>query len=123
MDKEERVVKLSYTALIIVIGAATLDGDYVVYCVCVMLSCVWLLATPWTVARQTPLSMEFSRYSYWSGLPFASPRGFPNPRIELESPTLQADSLPSEPQGKLFTRAEQIHIHWSTDSFPNWDAK
>ena len=30
-------------------------------------------ATPWTVARQAPLSMEFSRQEYWSGLPFPSP--------------------------------------------------
>ena len=32
------------------------------------------LGTPWTVACQAPLSMEFSRQEYWSGLPFASPR-------------------------------------------------
>ena len=30
---------------------------------------VWLFVTPWTVARQTPLSLEFSRQEYWSGLP------------------------------------------------------
>ena len=34
---------------------------------------VWLFATPWTVTRQAPLSMEFSRQEYWSGLPFPSP--------------------------------------------------
>ena len=38
-----------------------------------MLSCIWLFVTPWTVARQTPLSMEVSRQEYWSGLPFPSP--------------------------------------------------
>ena len=32
-----------------------------------LLSCVWLIATPWTVACQAPLSMEFSRPEYWSG--------------------------------------------------------
>ena len=37
------------------------------------LSWVQLLATPWTVARQAPLSMGFSRQEYWSGLPFSSP--------------------------------------------------
>ena len=31
------------------------------------------LANPWTVARQAPLSMEFSRQAYWSGLLFPSP--------------------------------------------------
>ena len=35
-----------------------------------MLSCILLLAIPWTVAHQPPLSMEFSRQEYWSGLPF-----------------------------------------------------
>ena len=38
-------------------------------CVCV-LSCVQLFAAPWTVAHQAPISMEFSRQEYWSGLPF-----------------------------------------------------
>ena len=37
------------------------------------LSCVWLLATPWTAAYQAPPSMGFSRQEYWSGLPWPSP--------------------------------------------------
>ena len=53
--------------------------------------------SPWTVAHQAPQSMEFSRQEYWSGLPFPSPGGYPNPGIEPGSPTLQADTLPSEP--------------------------
>ena len=44
-----------------------------------------------------PLSMEFSRQEYWSGLPYPFPGDLPNPGIEPVSPTLQADSLPSEP--------------------------
>ena len=51
------------------------------------------LATPWTVAHQDPLSMEFSRQEYWSGLPFPSPGDLHNPGIEPGSPALQADSL------------------------------
>ena len=39
------------------------------------LSRVWLLATPWTVAYQSPLSMGFSRQEYWSGVPLPSPAG------------------------------------------------
>ena len=54
------------------------------------------LATQWTVARQAPQSMEFSRQGYWSGLPFLSPGDLPNPGIEPRSPALQADSLPTE---------------------------
>ena len=51
-------------------------------------------------ARQAPLSMRFSRQEYWSGLPFPSPRYFPDPGMETRSPALQADSLPSEPPRK-----------------------
>ena len=56
-------------------------------------------ATPWTVARQTPLFMGFSRQEYWSGLPFPSPLDLPNPGTEPRSPALQADALSSEPPG------------------------
>ena len=54
------------------------------------------LVTPWTVACQAPLSMEFSRQEYWSELPFPSPGDLPDLGIEPESPALQADSLPTE---------------------------
>ena len=56
--------------------------------------------TPWTVARQAPLSKGFSREEYWSGLPFPSSRDLPDPGIEPESPALQADSLPPESPGE-----------------------
>ena len=55
-----------------------------------MLSFVQLSVTPWTVASQAPLSMEFSRQEYWSGLPFPTP-GDPDPGIKptsLASPAL-----------------------------------
>ena len=55
---------------------------------------------PWIVTSQAPLSMEFSRQEYWSALPCLSPGIFPDPGIEPRSPTLHADSLPSEPPGK-----------------------
>ena len=61
-------------------------------------------ATPWTVARQAPLCLEFSRQEYWSGLPFSSPADLPDPGIEPGSPALQAGSLPSEPPGKPKSR-------------------
>ena len=53
-----------------------------------LLSRVQLFATPWTVAHQAPLSMEFSRQEYWSGLPFPSPGDLPDPGIEPRSPAL-----------------------------------
>ena len=64
---------------------------------CSSFSPVWLFATPWTLAPQAPPSMGFSRQEYWSGLPFPSPGDLPNPGIKPKSPTLQADSLLSEP--------------------------
>jgi len=45
--------------------------------------------------------MGFPRQGYWSGLPFSSPGYLPDPGTEYKSPTLQADSLPTEPPGKL----------------------
>ena len=46
---------------------------------------VWLFAAPWSVACQPPLSMEFSRQEYWSGLPFPTPGGLPDPGIKAVS--------------------------------------
>ena len=65
------------------------------------LSRVRFFATPWTVAYQAPPSMEFSRQEYWNGFPFPSPGDLPNLRIKPGSPALLADTLPSEPPGKL----------------------
>ena len=47
-----------------------------------------LFVTPWTVARQAPLSVGFSRQEYWSGLPFPPPGDLPDPGIEPVSPAL-----------------------------------
>ena len=55
-------------------------------CVCQLLSCVRLFATPWTIAHQAPLFMEFSRQGYRSGLPCPSPGVLPHPGIEPGSP-------------------------------------
>ena len=54
-----------------------------------------------SVACQDPLSVEFSRQEYWSGLPFPSPGDLPDPGIEPRSPAVQADSLSSEPPAKV----------------------
>ena len=68
-------------------------------CVCV-LSCfnhVRLAATPWTVSREAPLSMGFSRPEYWSGLPCPLPGDLPNPGIKPMS--LMSSAL----AGRFFT--------------------
>ena len=49
------------------------------------------LATPWTVACQAPLSMGFSRQEYWSGLPFPSAGGLPDPGVSCIAGSFFAD--------------------------------
>ena len=96
---------------------------------------VWLFVTPWTVARQAPLSMGFSRQEYWSGVPCPPPGDLPDPGIKLRSsPTFQADALTSEPPGKpkntgvgslsllqgnfLIQELNRGLLHWQADSLP-----
>ena len=69
---------------------------------CQSLSHVQLFVTPGTVAHEVPLSMGFSRQEYWNGLPFPSSGDLPDPGIEPGSPTLQADTLPSESPDAVF---------------------
>ena len=71
-----------------------------IICCAYVLGCVRFFATPWTIARQAPLSTGLSRQEYWSGLPFRPAADLPNPGIEPRYPTLQVDSLPSKPSGK-----------------------
>ena len=77
------------------------------------LSCVQLFATPWTI-----LSMEFSRPEYWVGWLFPSSGDLPNAGIEPRSPTLQVDSLPTEPQGKLLGTMASSNCLYSFPEIP-----
>ena len=61
--------------------------------------CLTLLWAPWTVDRQAPLSMGFSRQEYWSGLPFPPPGDIPDPGIERVSLVFSALA------GRFFTTA------------------
>ena len=65
-------------------------------CACSVTSVVSDSVTLW----QAPLSLEFSRQEYWSGLPCPPPGGLPHPVIEPVSLALQVDSLPAEQPGK-----------------------
>ena len=56
--------------------------------------------TPWTVTHQTPLSMEFSRQEYWSGLPFPTAGYLPNPEIKPVTPASADDLFTTAPPGK-----------------------
>ena len=85
-------------------------------CVCTLshLSHVRLLATPGTVARQAPPSMDFSRQECWCGLPFPSPGDLPDPGIE--PPHIlhwQAGSLPLAPPvpAERFTLMPSFTFH------------
>ena len=64
------------------------------------LSHVQLFVNPWTIARQAPLSMEYSRQEYWTGLPFPTPGNLPDPGIKPESPALAGRFYAPEPPGK-----------------------
>ena len=80
---------------------------------------VWLSVTPWSVAHQAPLSMEFSRREYWSGLPFHTPGDLPDPGIEsksLASPALAGRFFTTAPPGKPLRspQAQLNFISWST---------
>ena len=64
-------------------------NDNIVYCTKSVLLSRELFVTPWTVAHQAPLSMEFSRQEYWSELPFPSPGNLLDPEIEPGSLALR----------------------------------
>ena len=78
-----------------------------------MISCVLLFVTTWIVAHQVPLSVEFCRQEYWSGLPFSTPGNLPHPGIEPVPPALA---------GGLFTTSvtwgdlssQHKHNHFNT---------
>ena len=68
-------------------------------CVCSVTQSCPTLCDPMDCGHQAPLSMEFSKQEYWSGLPFPSPGDLPNPETKPKPPALQADSLSPEPSG------------------------
>ena len=77
-------------------------------CMLSRFSCAQLFVTLWTVARQAPLSMGFPRQECWIGLLYSLPGDLPDPRIKPGSPTLQVDSLPSEPLERSNSSAIQL---------------
>ena len=93
--------KRATAVLVICIGQFWLDYDAMHACMdAQLLSHVQLFATPWTIAHQAHLSMEFSRQEYWSGLPFPPPGDLPDPGVEPTSPALAGGFFTAEPPGK-----------------------
>ena len=77
-----------------------------------MLSRVQFFVTPWTAACQTPLSMEFSRREYWSGLPFSSAEDLPDPGTEptsLVSPELAGGFFTTSAAWEAPPTRDQFH--------------
>ena len=66
--------------------------------------------TPWTVASQAPLSMEFSRQEYWSTLPFPTPGDLPSPGIAPRS------TASLELVGRFFTASATWEAHYKLQS-------
>ena len=85
---------------------------------CVSCTVVSYSANAWTGAHQT-LSMGFSRKEYWSGLTFPSPGDLPHPGTESRSPTLQADSVTSEPPGKPVGGVRAYFFHHPRGPLPS----
>ena len=73
-----------------------------------VLSRVGPFATPWTVPRQAPLSMGFSRQEYWSGLPCTPAGDLPDPGIEPVPPVLAGGFFTNEPSEKPIPVCHQI---------------
>ena len=84
--------------------------------------CVWLFWIPWIVAHQAPLSMEFSRQEYCSGLPVLPPGDLSNPGVEPTSPALASRSFTAEPPGKPTLQYNNISLFkWiHSVSFEKW---
>ena len=72
-------------------------------------------ATPWTVACQALLSMDFPRQEYWSALPFPSPEDLSDPGIELTSPALEADFFTAEPPGTWRLHGSKVEMRGSLE--------
>ena len=69
------------------------------------------LVTPWIVACQAPLSMEFPRQEYWSGLPFPSPGDLLDPEIKPKTPALTGGFFTTESPGKPW---HSVHMNEKT---------
>ena len=77
-----------------------------------MHSCARLFATPWTVASQAPLYMEFSKQKYWSALPFPPPGHLPNLGIKPMSPALAGRFFTTESPGLTKSKLTFLVFPW-----------
>ena len=97
-------------------------------CVCVHarsqpFSCVWLSVTPWTVARQAPLSMGFSRQEHWRGLPFPPPGDLSDPGIKLSSVSRIGRWIPYHWEVFTSIYIYEICLQWGRPRSDPWARK
>ena len=91
--------------------------DLYMHIYCAVPCCAHLyltLATPWTVAHHTPLSMEFPRQEYWSGLPFPSSGDLPDPGTKLASSALVGSFFTTEPPGQITLGCFKLLCLWNS---------
>ena len=92
-------------------------------CMLSRFSCVRVFATLWTIACQGPLSMEFSRQEYWSGLPCPPPGDLPDPgiwHVSLMSPALSGGffttsatwEVQQQDDMSIVGKVDKIKINW-----------
>ena len=90
-------------------------------CVLCRFSHVWLFATPWTVARQAPLSMGFSRQEYWSGSPDPPPGDLPDSGVKstsLMSPAVAGRFFTTSATWEAWRVPYLVPIVWLPWAFP-----
>ena len=92
------------------IGTSIVSGS-VHGCVCARL--VRLFMTPFTIARQAPLSMEFPRQQDWSGLPLPSPGDLPSPGMERTPPALASGLFPAVALGSPVPGRRGSRLDWA----------
>ena len=89
------------------------------HCTLSRFSRVWLFVTPWTIARQAPLSMGSSRQEYWGGWPRPPPGGLPDPGIgpvSLTSPALVTGSFTTSASSlSSFKRVNFYFVNYEAD--------
>ena len=88
--------------------------EYIYVCVLSCFRHVWLFAALWTVARQAPLSVGFSRQERWSGLPCPPPGSRPSPGVKPASPRSPALA------GEFFATSATTHMYVCARPIENW---
>ena len=91
-----------------------------IVCCCLVAKLSLTLATPWTIAHKSTLSMGFPRQEHWSGLPFPSSADLPDPQIKANLLHRPADSLPLSHQENPMPTIVAFNFHCKINSRHCW---